>query len=103
MRSTANYLMQDLLTFRSSDAKRMWRELIFTRDNWRCQYCGSTENLTIDHIRPKCKAGPTNADNCCTACITCNQAKGSMSIDSFIEQLLPDNKQLCPQIIPQSP
>ena len=81
---TPRSLMYDLLTFRSGDAKRMWRYLIKLRDNNTCVYCGSTEQLTIDHIRPRCRGGETSATNCVTACLTCNQAKGSLALDEFI-------------------
>jgi 5-methylcytosine-specific restriction endonuclease McrA len=77
-------LMHDLLTFRSSDAKRMWRDKIKLRDNNRCVYCGSTKDLTIDHVRPRSKGGETNAVNCVTACRLCNQAKGSMPVQEFL-------------------
>ena len=78
-------LMYDLLTFRSGDAKRMWRQLIKARDGFKCVYCGSTENLTIDHIRPQSKGGKTSAQNCCTACRSCNQAKGSLDLHEFLD------------------
>lgn len=81
---TPRSLMHDLLTFRSSDAKRMWREEIKRRDKNRCVYCGSTANLTIDHIRPRSKGGRTTADNCVTACQSCNQAKGSLTVQEFL-------------------
>jgi 5-methylcytosine-specific restriction endonuclease McrA len=81
---TPRSLMDDLLTFRSGDAKRMWRGLIKLRDNHQCIYCGSTEELTIDHIRPRCRGGETTASNCVTACRPCNQAKGSLQINEFL-------------------
>jgi 5-methylcytosine-specific restriction endonuclease McrA len=82
---TPRSLMQELLCFRAGDAKRLWREGIKARDNYRCVYCGSTENLTIDHVRPKCMGGFDHADNCVTACRSCNQAKGSMPVQLFLE------------------
>jgi len=85
---TPRSLMHDLLTFRSSDAKRMWREGIKSRDNHSCVYCGSTNNLTIDHIRPRSRGGPTTSSNCVTACRSCNLAKGSMLVDEFLNLTL---------------
>jgi len=82
--NTPQSLMQDLLTFRSSDAKKMWRENIFIRDGNRCTYCGSPDNLTLDHIVPRSKGGARWDDtNVTTACRPCNQAKGSMSLADF--------------------
>jgi len=82
---TPRSLMHDLLCFRSSDAKRMFRESIKARDGHKCVYCGSSENLTVDHVRPKSKGGTDTADNLVTACRPCNQAKGSMHVDVFMQ------------------
>lgn len=79
------HLLYNLAVFRSSDARRLWRESIFDRDGHRCSYCGSTQDLTLDHRRPRCKGGPTTADNCVTACRACNQAKGSMAVEQFLQ------------------
>jgi hypothetical protein len=70
-------MMQSLQALRSSEAKRMWRNWIYERDSFQCVYCGSSENLTIDHCRPKAKGGQTLSSNCVTACRSCNQSKGS--------------------------
>ncbi|MFA5404335.1 MAG: HNH endonuclease, partial [Ignavibacteria bacterium] len=45
------------------------RKNILRRDNHKCQYCGSTVNLTIDHIIPKSKGGDETWENLVTACI----------------------------------
>jgi predicted restriction endonuclease len=31
---------------------KKWRNAVFTRDNFRCQECGSKENLEAHHIKP---------------------------------------------------
>lgn len=82
--NTPKSLMHNLLTFRASDAKKMWRENIFIRDGNRCTYCGSPDNLTIDHVVPRSRGGARWDDtNCTTACRPCNQLKGSMSLEDF--------------------
>lgn len=78
------FIMFNLRALRSSDAKRLWRQTIFERDGHRCVYCGSNEHLTIDHLVPKCRGGKTTDENCVTACRACNQAKGSLSLQTFI-------------------
>ncbi|WP_345268156.1 HNH endonuclease [Nibrella viscosa] len=55
------------------------RQNIFKRDNHRCQYCGTTEDLTLDHVIPKSKGGKTNWDNLLTACKRCNSRKGDFT------------------------
>lgn len=49
---------------------------IYRRDNHTCQYCGSTRNLTIDHLIPRCRGGSDLWENLLLACSTCNTIKG---------------------------
>ena len=49
---------------------------VMKRDKHRCQYCGSTRELTIDHVKPKAKGGRNSFENCVTACRPCNHKKG---------------------------
>lgn len=52
---------------------------VFLRDSFACQYCGSgfpSEDLTFDHVVPKCRGGRTRWDNVVTACAPCNLKKG---------------------------
>ena len=56
--------------------RKMSRNEIFTRDNQTCQYCGTRErDMTIDHIRPRCKGGEYTWMNVVTACKNCNHRK----------------------------
>ena len=41
-----------------------------------CYYCGDTNNLTVDHLIPRIKGGPNEADNLIWACRSCNSSKG---------------------------
>lgn len=50
---------------------------IYMRDNYECQYCGSRENLELDHIVPLSKGGAHSEDNLVVACRHCNSSKGS--------------------------
>ena len=52
------------------------RKNIFLRDNYTCQYCGKTGNLTIDHIVPKSKGGEDVWENVASCCVRCNNKKG---------------------------
>ena len=58
---------------------RFCRENIYIRDGYTCQYCGERhggKELTLDHVIPVSKKGPTNWTNVVTACRPCNQKKG---------------------------
>lgn len=45
-----------------------------------CRYCGTTRNLTIDHIIPKSKGGTWVWENLVTACQKCNGKKGEKTL-----------------------
>jgi hypothetical protein len=45
-----------------------------------CIYCGSTENLSLDHIIPLSKGGPDIISNQVFACRSCNSSKGNKDI-----------------------
>ena len=51
------------------------RAKIFSRDNYKCVLCGSTENLTIDHIISIYRGGTDDDDNLQTLCNRCNAGK----------------------------
>jgi len=55
------------------------RENVFKRDGFKCQYCGTHKELTIDHLVPKAKGGKTSWNNLVTACKKCNSKKGNYS------------------------
>ena len=49
---------------------------VFLRDRFSCQYCGSRQDLTFDHLIPRSLGGHTTWDNVVTACSECNLQKG---------------------------
>lgn len=49
---------------------------VFKRDNFECQYCGATKDLTLDHVIPKSLGGKSTWKNLTTACKHCNARKG---------------------------
>lgn len=60
---------------------RPTRTLVYKRDDHTCQYCGSREKLTIDHILPKSRGGQDTWENLATACYVCNTKKGNRTPD----------------------
>ncbi|WP_407049491.1 HNH endonuclease [Methyloraptor flagellatus] len=56
---------------------------VFLRDRFQCQYCGSREDLTFDHLIPRSKGGATTWENVLTACSPCNLRKGNKSTDEI--------------------
>jgi 5-methylcytosine-specific restriction endonuclease McrA len=48
------------------------------RDEFTCQYCGAElgeRDLTIEHVLPRSRGGPTSWENCVAACEDCNARK----------------------------
>lgn len=69
-------LLYNLEAITSSEAKRKWRQSIKEHWNYECAYCGSNEDLTLDHITPRSKGGSDRVTNLVCACKKCNHSKG---------------------------
>ena len=52
-------------------------DAVYRRDGARCVYCGSTENLQLDHIIPFSKGGATTLENLQLLCQKCNLEKSN--------------------------
>lgn len=52
------------------------RTEVFERDESTCQFCGSQDNLVLDHIKPWSLGGPDTAENLQVLCWSCNSKKG---------------------------
>lgn len=57
------------------------RHNIFKRDGHKCQYCGNSKDLTLDHVLPSSRGGKSTWDNLITACRPCNSRKGDRTPD----------------------
>lgn len=58
---------------------RFNRKNLFVRDEYRCQYCHLQlpgDVLTMDHVLPRSRGGPTSWENVVTSCARCNRRKG---------------------------
>jgi 5-methylcytosine-specific restriction endonuclease McrA len=75
LHSPKQYLF-NLHTTSSSEAKRLWRKQIREKWKYKCAYCGSEENLTIDHVLPQSRGGKDVTENMICCCHSCNQSKG---------------------------
>ena len=52
------------------------RRNLFRRDDHRCQYCGAPRSdLTLDHVLPRSRGGPTSWENVVACCRACNARK----------------------------
>lgn len=67
------------------------RHTLFQRDNFKCGYCGdkfAIEELTVDHILPRCQGGKTTWLNTTTACFDCNSEKADRTPEQAGMKLL---------------
>ena len=53
------------------------RNRIYKRDGHSCVYCGSSKNLTLDHVIPKSRGGTNDWTNLVTSCFKCNLKKAN--------------------------
>jgi 5-methylcytosine-specific restriction endonuclease McrA len=58
---------------------RFSRRNLFARDGFKCQYCRREfppAQLSVDHVVPRSRGGPTAWENVVTCCLNCNVKKG---------------------------
>ena len=79
-------------------AVRFNRRNIFARDGNRCQYCGKnfpTSELSLDHVVPRSRNGPTSWENVVCACVACNVRKGGRTPHDSVDAIAFRKKQFC--------
>ncbi|KDE12428.1 HNH endonuclease [Rhodococcus aetherivorans] len=52
------------------------RAYVYARDGQRCAFCGSSENLHLDHIVPWSQGGGDDSSNLRPLCAPCNLSRG---------------------------
>jgi 5-methylcytosine-specific restriction endonuclease McrA len=83
---------------------RFSRVNVFTRDGFRCQYCGERkpiDELNYDHVLPRMRGGQTVWENIVTSCYGCNDKKGSRTPEEAGMRLL--RKPFKPKSLPPTP
>ena len=73
--SSPKHYLFNLYTTSSAEANRLWRRKIKERWDYECAYCGSDDDITIDHVIPRAKGGMDTIENMVSCCETCNQDK----------------------------
>jgi 5-methylcytosine-specific restriction endonuclease McrA len=63
------------------------RQNVFKRDGFRCAYCGTRDQLTLDHVIPRSRGGQDSWQNLITACQRCNTQKGDRTPEEAEMQL----------------
>ena len=78
--------------------RKISRRALFARDGWRCQYCGSTGKLTLDHVVPRSRGGDSVWENVVTSCAPCNLKKGNRLLDEVEMRLVSAPKAPSPSL-----
>lgn len=64
--------------------KGVW-ELALMKYGYRCIYCDSNQNITVEHRRPVSKGGGNDFHNLAPACLSCNSSKRGMDEGDYRE------------------
>jgi 5-methylcytosine-specific restriction endonuclease McrA len=84
---------------RDAHRRKITRRAVFARDRWTCQYCGGVRGtLTVDHVVPRSKGGPSSWENIVTCCAPCNRRKGDKLPRKAGMTLLTDPRPPHPQV-----
>lgn len=71
-------------------------EIVKMKYNNQCIYCGSKENITIEHRLPISLGGDNGFSNLAPACLSCNSSKRNMTEYAYREWRKKNNKVLAP-------
>lgn len=66
------------------------RKMIYEKAHGRCELCGARityNSMTLDHVIPLAMGGADEVENLSCACLPCNQFKGSILPESFLEKI----------------
>ena len=88
----------------SKQTVRFSRINVFTRDQFRCQYCGDRKTmreLNYDHVVPRVRGGKTVWENIVTSCYACNDRKGCRTPEEAGMKLL--RRPVKPRSLPLTP
>jgi 5-methylcytosine-specific restriction endonuclease McrA len=64
------------------------RRNVLRRDNFKCQYCGRQDGLTLDHVLPRSRGGKDAWDNLVAACVPCNNRKANKTPEEALMTLI---------------
>ena len=69
------------------------RNYLLEKHRRKCFYCGQTvSGFEVEHMLPKARGGSNRIDNLTLSCHDCNEKKGTLTAEEFIQQTLPAKK-----------
>lgn len=61
--------------------------IVIVKDAYKaCVFCGSGNNLTLEHIIPICSGGDNGIDNLAMSCSVCNNSKGTKDMMDWLSR-----------------
>lgn len=63
----------------------------------RCHYCGSTEDIQIEHVIPLWNHGDNTRSNVVPACAACNHRKKRRSVEQFLNNRCWNDHEMTPE------
>ena len=55
------------------ESYRKLHQQVLERDGWRCQVCGSMQNLQVHHLKFRSQSGNDQEQNLITLCAECHE------------------------------
>lgn len=76
--------------------KKRFKQQAMERDNWTCYICSKIMHpthaeLTADHIISRSKGGTDYPENIACCCKNCNNQKGNMDLEDYLQSLQENN------------
>lgn len=69
------------------------RNYLLEKHKRKCFYCGkAVSDFEVEHMTPKARGGSNRIDNLTLSCHDCNEKKGTLTAEEFIQQTLPVKK-----------
>ena len=69
------------------------RNYLLEKHGRKCFYCGkAVSDFEVEHMFPKSRGGSNRIDNLTLSCHDCNEKKGTLTAEEFIQQTLPVKK-----------
>ena len=69
------------------------RNYLLEKHGRKCFYCGkAVSGFEVEHMLPKSRGGSNRIDNLTLSCHDCNEKKGTLTAEEFIQQTLPVKK-----------
>lgn len=65
--------------------RKRTKQSVLKRANYECHYCKTRRANSVDHVHPLARGGKDNVGNLVASCKPCNEIKGAMEYDVFME------------------